>query len=91
MPMLHLPKSPYDCLVCDFPNDLLDTVGDHGLRPLWLQYIQASYDFLIRLSSTFRVKNALGDRTEVAGSPQALSGDRSESVRCPYGVPRTSN
>ena len=31
---LHLPRSSYDFLVCDFPYDFLDIAGDRGLRRL---------------------------------------------------------
>ena len=49
IPRLHLPRSSYDFSVCDFPYDSLDIVGDRGLRRLCLQFIWASYDFLICL------------------------------------------
>ena len=81
---LHLPRSLYDFSVCDFPNDILDIVCDNGLRLRCLQFMRASYDFLLWLSSMFRVKTKpYGDRREIVGSPHTSSGNRTEPVRCP--------
>ena len=71
MPRLHLPRSSYDLSVCDFLYDIVDIVGDRGLRRVYLPFIWASYDFLLWLSSTF-VEN-----------PHILSGNHTEPVRCP--------
>ena len=49
-PMLHLPRSSYDFSVFGFPYDFLEIVGESGLRRMCLQFIRASYDFLICLS-----------------------------------------
>ena len=49
LPRLHLHRSSCDVSVCD----ILDIVGDHGLRRSCLQFIRASYDFLFWLSSMF--------------------------------------
>ena len=50
MPRLHLPRSSYDFLVCDFPYDFS---GHPVRRRLWLQYMRTSYDFLLWRSTTF--------------------------------------
>ena len=73
-----------------FSLRFLDIVGDHGLRRVCLQFIRASYHFLLYFCRRFDTETH-GDRTVVVGSPQILSGNRTEPVRCPYGVPRRSN
>ena len=53
---LHFPRSLFDFSVCDFPYDILDIVGDNGLRRRCLKLMRVSYDFLFWLSSMFRVR-----------------------------------
>ena len=76
-------------LVCNFPTDFSDIVGEYVLRVrrLLLQYIRASYDFLLWLSSTFLYKTAqrsYGNRTE------SLSCGLPTPVRCLYDVSRAT-
>ena len=44
---LHLPRSLYDFSVRDFPTIFLKIECDHGLRRRCLQFIRASFDFVL--------------------------------------------
>ena len=60
-----------------FSLPFLDIVGDRGLRRMCLQFIRASYDFLLWLSSYVLSQN----RTEIAGETTRAE---SEIVRTPH-------
>ena len=91
MPLLHLPRSSYGFSVCDIPYDFVDIVNVRGLRRLFFFFNlyghrTISCSAFCRRSDT----KTQGDRTVVKGSPQILSGYRTEPMRCPYGVFRRS-
>ena len=75
---LHVPRSSYDFSVCDFPYDILDIVGDNGLRHSCGHRAISCSGFL-----RFSESEPYGDRREIVGSPHTLSGNRKQPVRCP--------
>ena len=86
MPGLHLPRTPYDLFVSDFPHDFSGIVGGYGLWRLCLHCIRATCDFLYGLSARDRdkaVRRWCEDSTEIVESSCSLRSLRTEIVRSP--------
>ena len=71
MPSSHLPRTPCDKFVYDFPCDFLGIVGGYGLRHMCSHCLRASCDFFYGASGASRGK-----------SVQRLCGDCMEIVQC---------
>ena len=71
MPSSHLPRTPCDKFVYDFPCDFLGIVGGYGLRHMCSYCLRASCDFFYGASRATRGK-----------SEQRLCGDFTEIVQC---------
>ena len=99
MPSSHLPRTPCDKFVYDFPCDVLGIVGGYGLRHMCSHCLRASCDFFYGASGATRgksVQRLCRDCTEIVQcqcSFRAVSphGNRTEPVRgsafarCPCG------
>ena len=71
MPSSHLPRTPCDKFVYDFPCDFLGIVGGYGLRHMCSHYLRASCNFFYGASGATRCK-----------SVQRLCGVCMEIVQC---------
>ena len=71
MPSSHLPRTPCDKFVYDFPGDFRGIVGGYGLRHMCSHCLRASCDFFYGASAATRGK-----------SVQRLCGDCTEIVQC---------
>ena len=71
MPSSHLPRTPCDKFVYDFPCDFLGIVGGYGLRRMCSHCLRASCDFFYGALGATRGK-----------SVQRLCGDCTEIVQC---------
>ena len=71
MPSSHLPRTPCDKYIYDFPCDFLGIVGGYGLRRMCSHSLRALCDFFYGASGATWGK-----------SVQRLSGDCTEIVQC---------
>ena len=71
MPSSHLPRTPCDKFVYDFPCDFGGIVGGYGLRHMCSHCLRASCDFFYGASGATRSK-----------SVERLCGDCAEIVQC---------
>ena len=101
MPSSHLPRTPCDKLVYDFPCDFWGIVGGYGLRHMCSHYLRTSCNFSKGASGATRgksVQRLCGDCTKIVQcravavqSPQPPHGNRtgimreSAFARCPCG------
>ena len=90
MPRLLLPRSLYDFLVCDFPYNFSDIVGDHAMACVVTCTIHTGIVRFLALAFVDILRQSRTEITVIVGSLQILSVDRTEPWRCPYGVPWTS-
>ena len=92
MPSSHLPRTPCDKLVYDFPCNFLGIVGGYGLRHMCSHYLRASCDFFYGASGATRgksVQRLCGDCTEIVQcqcSCRAVSASSASSARKSYGA-----
>ena len=91
MPSSHLPWTPCDKFIYDFPCDFLGIVGGYGLRRMCSHCLRASCDFFYGASGATRgksVQRLCGDCTEIVQcqcSCHAVSAASAEIVRSPCG------
>ena len=71
MPSSHLPRTPCDKFVYDFPCDFWGIVGGYGLRNMYSHCLRALCDFFYGASGATRGK-----------AVQRLCGDCTEIVQC---------
>ena len=88
MPSSHLPRTPCDKFVYDFPCGFWGIIGGYGLRHMCSHYLRASCDFLSGASGATRgksVQRLCGDCTEIVRSPcggRPSHGARAGIVQC---------
>ena len=101
MPHSHLPRTPCDNFVYDFPCNFLGIVGGYGLRHMCSHCLRASCNFFYGASAATRgksvqrlaesVRKSCNVSAVAVQSPQPPHGNRTEPVRgsafarCPCG------
>ena len=86
MPSSHLPRTPCDRLVYDFPCYFGGIVGGYGLRHMYSHCLRASCDFFYGASGATRgksVQRLYGDCTKIV---QCQCSCRVQSPQPPHGA-----
>ena len=85
MPSSHLPRTPCDKFVYDFPCDFWGIVGGYGLRRMCSHCLRAFCDFFYGASGTETVRRLYGNLAMSVQLPCSLHSLRTEIVRNPCG------
>ena len=89
MPSSHLPRTPCNKFVYDFPCDFLGIVGGYGLRHMCSHCLRASCDFFYGASGAIRgksVQTLCGNCTEIVQCQCSCRAVSADSARKSYGV-----
>ena len=81
MPSSHLPRTPCDTFVYDFPCDCLGIVGGYGLRHMYSHCLRSSCNFFYGAS----VQRLCGDCTEIVHCQCSCRAVSAASARKSYG------
>ena len=91
MPSSHLPRTPCDKFIYDFPCDFGGIVGGYGLRHMCSYCLRASCNFFYGASGATRGKSVdcaeivYGNRAMSVQLPSSIRSLRAEIVRSPCG------
>ena len=89
MPSSHLPRTPCDKSIYDFPCDFWGIVGGYGLRRVCSHCLQALCDFFSGASGATRgksVQRLCGDCTEIVQCQCSCRAVSAASARKSYGA-----